>query len=373
MDLFPPTINAVEKLAMHTNSVWLLTNELAVDTRWIFPVNVKVIYNESLNETKNGNGIISSLICFTKYYYKLKRILQKQNFDLVILYEPHAALAYKLLYKQEKGKKYVLWYHNHDIYELKKLRKYTLGWFAAKEEQNLFPYLTLFTLPANERKVYFPIDQLNGQYFFLPNYPSVKLYSQYRNMQILKDEVRLLYQGRISTGHGLEQILKLLPSTINNKRLTLHLKGAGDKEFVDSLKEMALKLGVAAQLYFYELSSYLKVPELAVTCHIGIGIHTNSDIMHTTLGTSSNKIYEYAAAGLPVLLYDNQHFREHLNKHAWAFFTDCSKDSLLNCIEEIINNFQSLSEQANTDFVRGLNFENYFDPIVKYVSEQINN
>lgn len=372
VDLFPPSINAVEQLAARGNSISLLTNELTADTKWVFPENVTVTYNKNPAASKSRNRMIGSLVCFATYYFKLKRILRKQNFDLVLLYEPHAALAYKLLLKQESKKKHVLWYHNHDIYELSKLGKYTLAWFAAKAEQGLFPYLSLFTLPADERKAYFPMDQLKGRYFFLPNYPSVKLYSQFRNKQLVNDEVRLLYQGRISPGHGLEQLLELLPSTINNKRLTLHVKGTGDNAFIDKLKATALKLGVTRQLSFYELSSYLKVPELAVTCHIGIGIHTDNDIMHATLGTSSNKIYEYAAAGLPVLLFDNKHFREHLSKHAWAFFTDCSKDSLISCISEIMNDFQYLSVQAEKDFKTALNFENYFNPVMEYVSGKLN-
>lgn len=373
VDLFPPTINAIDQFANGNNSISLLTNALPEDKRWTFPNNVTVSYNDNWSESNTRTGIVSNLVCFAKYYFKLRKIINNQNFDLIVLYEPHAALAYNLLLKRKKLQKHLLWYHNHDIYELARLRKYSLGWFAAKAEQIIFPSLSIFTLPANERKVYFPMQQLKGHYFFVPNYPAVKLYSRYQNKKILGDEVRLLYQGKISAGHGLEELLHLLPTKINDKRITLHLKGPGDEAFINKLEKAALESGVKEQLFFYGLSSYLKVPELAVTCHIGIGIHTNTDIMHTTLGTSSNKIYEYAAAGLPVLLYNNRHFREHLGKYSWAFFTDCSKDSLMCCIAEMTDNFQSLSEQANTDFLNDLNFENYFDPVMEYVSGQLNN
>ena len=87
-----------------------------------------------------------------------------------------------------------------------------------------------------------------------------------------------------------------------------------------------------------------------MTYHIGIGIHRKEDIMNKTLGTSSNKIYEYAAAGLPVLLYDNQQFRNYLGKYKWAFFTDCSKASLISALETMERNIQELGKRGQDGF-----------------------
>jgi len=89
--------------------------------------------------------------------------------------------------------------------------------------------------------------------------------------------------------------------------------------------------------------------------------------MNKTLGTSSNKIYEYAASGLPVLLFDNAHFRNHLGQYKWAFFTDCTYESLIVNLEEIILNYPTLSNQARLDFEDKLNFENFIHPVIVYL------
>ena len=327
VDLFPPTINAIEALAKQYTSVTLLTNGLAADKRWIFPENVTVHYVNNWPADDAKSGLVSNINRFAKYLFKLKDLMKARNFDLVLLCEPHAALAYRLIVKTGQRKKHLLWYHNHDIYEMSRMRKYSLGWFAARAEQKIFPILSVFTLPANERKAYFPMEQLAGRYFFLPNYPAIALYSRYPAKKTVADEVKLLYQGKITEGHGLEELLQLLPEKINGKKITLHIKGPGDRNYMSKISAMAAAAGVSTQVFFYELTSYREVPQLAASCHVGIGIHTKTDIMHTTLGTSSNKIYEYAAAGLPVLIYNNEHFREHLDAYPWVLFTDCSKTS----------------------------------------------
>lgn len=373
IDLFPPSLNAVEELAKNYDSVTLLTNGLLKNKRWVFPKNVTAHYVNNWPADDTKSGLISNMLRFSKYLFKLRQLLKVNSFNLVLLYEPHAALAYRLLSKTAKKKQHLLWYHNHDIYEMSRMRKYSLGWFAARAEQKIFPQLSIFSLPANERKVYFPMEQLAGRYFFLPNYPSLALYSQYHSKKTVTDELKLLYQGKITEGHGFEELLQLLPEKINGKKLTLHIKGPGDKNYISKLSRLAAAAGVSSQMFFYDLTSYLEVPQLAASCHIGIGIHTKTEIMHSTLGTSSNKIYEYAAAGLPVLVYNNEHFREHLGAYSWALFTDCSKSSLTGCIEKIILDYDHMSEEAYKSFTSQLNYETHFRAVTEFVSGQATN
>jgi hypothetical protein len=109
------------------------------------------------------------------------------------------------------------------------------------------------------------------------------------------------------------------------------------------------------------------VPKVSATCHIGIAIFDKTDVMNRTLGTASNKIYEYAATGLPILFYDNEHFRRHLSRYNWAFPVDLSAKGLLNAIREIDNNYASLSAQAHADFETNLNFEHHFREVKEYI------
>jgi hypothetical protein len=85
--------------------------------------------------------------------------------------------------------------------------------------------------------------------------------------------------------------------------------------------------------------------------------------MNSSLGTSSNKIYEYIALGLPVLLFDNKHFSDILGDYEWASFTNLKRESLIKCIVEIENKYAYLSKAALDTFNSKLNFELYFKKI----------
>ncbi len=367
VDLFPPTINAIEQLSKKYYSVTLLTNSISEDRKWIFPRNVILKSIDKWPDSKVKKSFGSKITRYIKYVYKLRKLLTSEQYQLVVLYEPHAALAYQIVRNLFHIKPKILWYHNHDIFEMDKLPFYSLGWMAAKAEKNLLPQLSIFSLPSNERKVYFPMNSFRGKYFFIPNFPSKEFYCRFRKQNIPIESIRLIYQGRINEGHGLEQIISILNNQINGKRLMLVLKGFVTDLYKEKLLRKAEKNGTNSQIEFHGITSYKKVPEIASTCHIGIAIHTKTDVMTSTLGTSSNKIYEYAALGLPVLLYDNSHFREHLKNYKWAFFTNCSAESLGEQISTIINNYNKFSNDAYADFINHLNFEQKFTPVLAYL------
>ena len=96
-----------------------------------------------------------------------------------------------------------------------------------------------------------------------------------------------------------------------------------------------------------------------------------SDNVRKTLGTASNKIYEYAASGLPVILFDNEQFRKYLSGYSWTYFTDGTADSLEACIKEIMNNYDSATISSRNDFEKSLNFENQFGEIKKRLLSDI--
>ena len=69
------------------------------------------------------------------------------------------------------------------------------------------------------------------------------------------------------------------------------------EEYRRELEQLAAGNGVENRLVFAGFGPYREVPELASSCAVGLGIFTGQDMMNRTLGTASNKIYEYAAVG----------------------------------------------------------------------------
>jgi hypothetical protein len=84
-------------------------------------------------------------------------------------------------------------------------------------------------------------------------------------------------------------------------------------------------------------------------------------------GTASNKIYEYAASGLPVILYNSEQFVHYLASYEWTYFSNGSATSLRAVIGQITARLKEISMVARRDFESHLNFEQVFQPVLKKV------
>jgi glycosyltransferase involved in cell wall biosynthesis len=369
-EAYPPTLNAIAVLSRQFNSISLV-HRPHLKGNWQYPANVTAIASGSYITSREQEmaGLKQKVLFFYRFVSDLLKECRKKRPAVILLYDTLALYAYKLIRPLLRFK-HILWYHNHDVAELATTRKYSISWLAIKGEQKLFNKIDLFTLPAAERLQYFPMDTFRGRYFIIPNYPAVAFYSKFYQPRKLEDEVRILFQGRIGDGHGFETIIPLLANQVANKKWKLILKGHCDEAYKQQLIEIATTHQVADKITFVGFTPYEDVPKLAATCHIGIGIFANREIMHLSLGTASNKLYEYAAVGLPVIYLAEEHFSRYLHKYQWAFPVTFTPASIVNALEKIVDNYTFYSSCAYHDFQRELNFEHSFEPVSDYLKSE---
>jgi glycosyltransferase involved in cell wall biosynthesis len=359
VEAYPPTLNAIRCLAAIYEEVIVICSNVFISD-WDYPKNVKLVVVGKYFPIREfeQQSIFFKIKHFAKFTLQIRKYLKKSTIFLACDAIP--LWAYKVASIGITQKK--LWYHNHDVTQPGLNRKYSIGWFAEKNEPKIFPSIDIFTLPSEDRKKYFPMDEMNGHYYFLPNYPSKYFYSLFnKNREVYTNKVRIIYQGSIGEGHGIEEIIMLLNEKVNNATLQLVLKGFISDKYKEQLIALAKEHKTNDRLIFEGVTSYKIVPKLACTCNIGIAIHSKMDRMNSTLGTASNKIYEYAACGLPVLYFDSPYYNSYLQKYEWAFPVVLSKASLLNAITTIEKNFDKLSQKAIKDFEENLNFEIHFN------------
>lgn len=369
-EYLPPTLNALESLSNEFDQIFVVhRNVLGFD--WKYPSNVTLLCaGEQLSVREaEQRSVLYKIKAFLKFSFLLCTTFNKSRATALLVYDCMPLLSCWLM-RFFMRKPEILWYHNHDVTEYQYIRKGSLSWWAWKSETWMFPRLTIFSLPALERKACFPMGTLRGKFFFLPNFPSKNIYKCFSSVKKRDSITKILYQGSVAPEHGLEEIIPLLNRPIGGKELRLVIKGFIRDEYKRQLEEIINRYSVQDKVLFIGPTGYKEVIENAFGCHIGIGIHKKSDIMNKTLGTASNKIYEYAAAGMPVLLYDNFHFREHLEKFSWAFFTDCTETSLGKCLTEICLNYEQLSKQAQIDFENKLNFDSSFSAVLSYINKE---
>lgn len=361
-DYFPPTINAILNMARDCREVVVITrNHSKYD--FPYPGNVRLVKLGDLATVRESEkfSTLKKIVLFLQFTCRCWWEVAKGGTSLLVMYDSFPLFSF-YLFRNFLFRKPLIWYHNHDMPTMHRLKKFSIGWFAAKYERAAMKRTDVFSLPSVDRLAYYPFWDKSGSYFTIPNYPSVNVYLPPAGKDIPRDEVRLIFQGFIGKGHALESIIRLLAEKIEGRSLRLVLKGSVSGEYKETLTGLAETAGVAERLTWVGIGPYAELRHLTASCDIGIGIHMNTDEVSKTLGTASNKIYEYAACALPVLLYDNEQFRKYLSGYQWTYFTDGTVDDLRIVLGKIIREQAMAGPLARNDFELGLNFEHGFQP-----------
>jgi hypothetical protein len=365
-EYFPPTINAINSLAEICQELVVVTNNNSKDDFFIG----KNIRFKKLGECISPiefeqKSLAYKILFFLKFTLTFFKYSRSKKTDLILMYDSVPLFSFFLFRKLLK-KKTISWFHSHDMPMRDKLKKYSIGWFSAEYELKALQKVSIFSLPTDDRLKYYPNINPNTKYFELPNFPSQKIYnnSLKEDRKSTNDKlIKIIYQGTIGWGHSIEEIVTLLESKINGKTLHLTLKGKVKSDYKDAIDKLADLHNVSDKLSWIGVGPYKTVQNITKENHIGIAIHLG-DIPQ---GTASNKIYEYAACGLPALVYDNEQFNRHLGGYKWAVFTDGSVESLRKAIEYCDNNFDELSKSAIEDFNSLFFFEKDFNKIKHFL------
>lgn len=371
----PPTLNAILMLKQYFQDVSFFRNNLYFpaesypDTPTLLEIGRMIDVRSAMNKSA-----LWKLSRFARYCTALSWHLRHTLYPIVIIHDYLALLAFSLV-RRVVGYQGLTWFNSYDSIDqaAARIRRWSLMDLVVRRHERLFSELDYFSAPASERMCYYPVNRVRRRTFVIPNYPAIAFYRHFFRQRRLRDEksMRLIYQGALGRGHGFENIIKILGRTVAGKPLELVLTGWIDEDYKRELLGLAAKHGVEQRLSFAGFQFYRMVPELACRCTVGIAIYTGRDIMNTTVGTASNKIYEYAALGLPVILYDTPHFRHYLGERRWAFFTTLSETSLLHTLEAVAECYDAAASAASEDFRGELNFERVFMPALRTVLEQM--
>jgi hypothetical protein len=365
-EYYPPTINAAEALAAAGHEVTILCSNHAQErSRYEAGISVVTVGDFVPLRAVGQRSTWQKIRHWLAYTARMWRLMSRA--DVVLAYDTIPLLSYRVARCFLGKKPRVLWYHNHDVIEMDLQRKYSISWLSARNEPAMFPRLDVFSLPAEERKTCFPMEKLRGQYVFLPNFPALRRYDRSDLPTKSSAEWRVIFQGSIGPGHGIEAICRLLPMQHAGRPVKLLLKGFVHAAFRQEVEDILAERGASHAVEWLGVTAYEAIAQLTATCHVGIAIFEGQDVMNRTLGTASNKIYEYAACGVPIVYADDAHYRAYLGQFAWALPTDGSPADLERTLRRAFDHSDELAGAACRDFREKLHFERYFTPALHAV------
>ena len=369
---YPPTVNAIHSISKKVDKVIILSTD-TLPTKWKYEENVKlVLLKGNHNRFKHVNrSKWDKVNSYFNYTLKTYQLIKKEQIDLLIIYDSVPFLFYRLASYFLKIN-FKVWYHNHDVYPLSKYKKYSVNWLGAKSVQKHFSTIDFFSLPAIERKKMFPLKAFKGKFFFIPNYPS-KYFSKSPDVPIVDDKkIKIIYPGTPSHKNGFIELMDAMREPINAKTVTLTLTGEISPSFIKEIKNYAKEQGIEDQVFFDGRVPYSEMGNYISQFHIGWALYKPVDLSVATAGSSSNKIYEFLANGLPIIVFDNEHHHQYFDNCNAVKYSNLSIDSIRSQIQRIESNFRELSENARSEFESKYQFENQFKKVFEDIKADLN-
>jgi glycosyltransferase involved in cell wall biosynthesis len=371
-DHYPPTINAVHLLSEHFDVVLIGRNQ--DPPFWKYPANVKVHRlgkNTSVRE-REQQSVRMKLWEYINFVASASRLLK----DVSLIYA-YDAFAYTAAYlcRLLQNKATPLIYHNHDLsgqlFSLSSLS----GW-VQKGERRWAHKANFVVFPSQERASLFKkLINFNGQVIIVPNFPRKSYFQEHPDLKnIISDRFQkpqILLQGYISIKNSLLELIDSL--TILENSIDLKLIGPLREDEKHLMIDHANRKKVADRVKYFMPVPYNELPSHTWKACIGVCLYKRIDINHQTMGTASNKIYEYAACGLPVIVSDQPNYREHLDSEIWVRFADPDNPkSIASAVQDILSDFgkyETMCLAARRAFEERYNYESVFYPLLSNIKE----
>jgi glycosyltransferase involved in cell wall biosynthesis len=183
----------------------------------------------------------------------------------------------------------------------------------------------------------------------------------------------VLRQGQVGPGHALEATIRSLPYW-QSADWGIAVLGSGESDFKLHLQRLAVGLNVQSQLAFLPPVAYDEVAELTVGADVGHALYDPINLNHQTATTSSNKIMEYMAANLPLLVSDRPGLRDLVSRYQCGIVANESDPlSIAGAINQLLANPQEAQDMGNKGrqaFAEIFCYEKQFAPVLAWLQEQ---
>lgn len=283
----------------------------------------------SLTTRKLPKNFIVQLCKYLEYCFKVLFYYRKKNINVVNV---HSLALLPLGYVLKKLYKTKLIYDAHELETeingskgfRQKLSKWLEKKLIHKADMTLVVSESIADWYANEYQIARPPVVLNA-----PKRRELKANNHFREqLGIREDQIILLYQGGLMPGRGVHLILDAFKQRKNDQVVTVFM-GYGELEA--AITQAAAEHNT---VFFFPAVAPQVVLEYTASADMGIHLIQNTCLNHDYC--MPNKLFEYAMAGLPVLVSNMKDMSELVTRYAMgAVISDFSAEG----INQAVDNF----------------------------------
>ena len=369
-DFYPPTINAANILAERGHDVNLIGIR--------YPKAQRQNLNSLVKRIDYGTHVtgLRNIWQYFSFYIWLKRRMKMRKPDWIIAYDSMSVGPVSFA-TRGKNKKWL--FHNHDLFTNPKGWYRLIAWLEKRFARNAsvvsFPQedrAKIFSQEANLK--IFPAIVYNGPRrdwasIVKPPHPSLQKW-------IAEGKFIVLYQGQFSKYFNLDILIRsfefLAPEVV------LCIVGRPLEEGIaEEFKKIINDLGIQERVQILESVPYDQVPSITRYACLGIaklGMDKNIPFNDYYLTGASNKVSEYLAFGLPVLMANTEVNRQFYSSFGCTVFADgTNPKSIASAIAQLAipnsNEYATLRNQAAKVGKEVFNFDTQFQKIVTIVEK----
>jgi glycosyltransferase involved in cell wall biosynthesis len=359
-DHYPPTVNAIHQLHAD-HSVTVVARNTTGPAR-DYPAGVVIHRLGPLSSSADRQAAppLSKIAEFFAFVRASRALLRRT--DRLLAYD-----AYGLVAATHIRASRPLVYHNHEIcYELPPLR--TLGGWIHRLERRYAREADLVVFPDQERADLFEsLARLPRRPLIVPNVPLASMYPRPDWDEVFPRRAArpaLLYRGTISPEAALHEVLAAT-ARLPVQLVLVGFLGSGITP--DQLVEEAARHGVEDRFRYLGVLPYPELRPVTESAAVGLALYRGSTFDRAASATAANKIFEYAACGLPVVVSDLPGYRHAFASERWVAFADPSDpSSIASAVAKLLGHEQEYRvtcRDARRAFEERYNFETAFAPV----------
>ena len=371
-DHYPPTVNAVHLLARSCELRIVGRNMGTADRSYPRGVRIERLGSPGSARDRERASAAAKLSEYAGFIVRAATLLS--DADVLYAYDAFAFVAACLL-QMASSHPPALIYQSHEIeHELPPLS--TLRGWVVRLERAWARRADLIVFPDAERAARFArTAALERPPLVVPNYPLRELFAACPDLDKLipqrLDHPVVLYRGTISGAAAAEEIVRatalLRPPT---KTLLVGFPGGFSGNELAQLAEAA---GVAQRCSYAGILPYADLQPLTLAAAVGLSLYKGTTFDRAATTTAANKIYEYAACGLPVVVSDLPGYRKVFEHATWIRFANpFDPASIAKAVQALLDDPQEYARacrDARTAFETNLTYEIAFAPVLEWIRE----
>jgi len=364
----PPTINAVRLMGDHFRVFVVHRNDDGPPAQWPPDVEVRPIGPSGAQGIKSARGPAAKLAEFTGFIRELRRTLAEARPQFVYAYDP---VGFSAAMRARGGAvSPPVIFHCHDLPALDRPRFTSLQFWISRYALRRTRDAALVVFPSEYRaQAWLERARDRRPALIVPNGAARDFSSPCEDLRSLAgirfQDRRALYLGSMSPENGQAgaiAALAMLPRT------SLDIVGFGLAAYREELRTIARTAGVEMRVNVEGWVSDAERMRRLRLAALGLLLYRAASLNWEHSGSSANKLFEYAAMGLPVVVPDRKSFREFFAADSWVAYANPEDPaSIARAIEFILADrarYVAMSLAARKAHEEKYNYETVFQPVL---------